>query len=67
MTKTHFLWALFLYVIASFVLAATTPITPHEAHNLYTQSNLVSLLMQWGSTLVPGFLGLRIFFLLFAF
>ncbi len=67
MTKKHFLWALFLYVVASFVLASTTPITPHEAHNLYTQSNLVSLLMQWGSTLVPGFLGLRILFLLFAF
>ncbi len=67
MKKAHFLGLLFLYVVVTFVLAATTPITPHEAKNLYGHTTLVSLLMQWGSAAVPGFLGLRIFFLLFAF
>jgi len=67
MKKAHFLGLLFLYVAISFFLAATTPITPHEAKNLYDHASIVSLLMQWGSALIPGFLGLRIFFLLFAF
>jgi MFS family permease len=67
MKKAHFIGLLSLYVIVSFFLAATTPITPHEANNLYSNTGIVSLLMQWGSAVVPGFLGLRIFFLLFAF
>ena len=67
MKKKHFLWLLFLYIAASVYLAATTPITPHEAKNFYTSSDIVSLLMHWGHALIPGFLGLRIFFLLFAF
>ena len=67
MKKAHFLGLLLLYIAASFFLAATTPITPHEANNLYTDNGIVSLLMEWGSSIIPGVLGLRIFFLLFAF
>jgi len=67
MKKKHFFWLLFLYVTASIYLAATTPITPHEAKNFYTSSDIVSLLMHWGHTFIPDFFGLRIFFLLFAF
>jgi len=67
MKKKHFLWLLFLYVTASLYLAYTTPITPHEAKNFYTSSDIVSYLMHWGHSLIPGFFGLRIFFLLFAF
>jgi len=65
--KQHFLWLLGGYVTASFFLASTTPITPHEAYNLYEGRGFVSTLMQWGNAIVPGFLGLRIFFILFAF
>ncbi|MCB4751565.1 MAG: hypothetical protein LGB03_01605 [Sulfurovum sp.] len=67
MKKAHFFGLLLLYVVSSFYLALTTPITPHEANNLYANSNIVSLLMQWGESIISGFLGLRIFFLLFAF
>lgn len=67
MKKKHFLWLLFLYVVSSVYLAVTTPITPHEAKNFYLSSDIVSLLMHWGYTLIPDFLGLRLFFLLFAF
>jgi len=49
--KKHFLWLLLIYVAAILYLAATTPITPHEARNLYTSHTLVSLLMQWGQFL----------------
>jgi len=65
--KKHFLWLLLIYVAAILYLAATTPITPHEARNLYTSHTLVSLLMQWGQMIVPGVFGLRLFFLIFAF
>ena len=67
MGKKLFLWLLFLYVILSVFLAATTPITPHEAKNLYESHSLVTLLMQWGTHIIPGLLGLRLFFMLFAF
>jgi len=67
MKKAYFLGLLLLYILLSFFLAATTPITPHEANNFYNQTGIVPLLMQWGSAIVPGFLGLRIFFLLLAF
>ena len=67
MGKKLFLWLLFLYVALSVFLAATTPITPHEAKNLYESHSLVTLLMEWGSYIVPGLLGLRLFFMLFAF
>jgi len=65
MTKQYFNYVLFLYVVASFYLATTTPISPHEAHIFYTQSNSVSYLMNLGESLIGGFLGLRIFFIFF--
>ena len=67
MKKQHFLLALFLYVIAVFYLAATTPISPHEAKILYTSQDIVGTLMQWGEGFVPGFIGLRVFYLFFGF
>jgi len=66
MRKKHFFWLLFLYSLISLFLAATTPISPHEAKNLYTPG-FVSFLMHTGSSLIPGFLGLRIWFLVAAF
>jgi hypothetical protein len=65
MTKQHFIYALFLYVIAALYLATTTPISPHEANIYYTLSNSVSYLMHLGESFIGGFLGLRIFFILF--
>ncbi len=67
MKKKHFLWLLFLYVTATLYLAATTPITPHEARNFYASQNFVSLLMHWGQMLVPTVFGIRLFFLIFAY
>jgi hypothetical protein len=67
MKKKHFLWLLFLYVTASIYLAATTPITPHEAKIFYLSSNSVSWLMHTGHTFFPYLIGLRFFFLCFAF
>lgn len=67
MKKQHFLLALFFYVIAVFYLAATTPISPHEAKILYTSQDIVGVLMRWGEGLVSGFIGLRIFYLFFGF
>ena len=54
-------------LFAVFYLAATTPISPHEAKILYTSDETVGVLMRWGESLGIGFLGLRVFFLLFGF
>ena len=71
MKKQHFFYALILYVIAILYLAISTPISTHEAKTFYTSHDLVSTLMHWGDTLLSdplfGFLGLRIFFILFGF
>jgi hypothetical protein len=67
MKKQHFFLAFFFYVIAVFYLAATTPISPHEAKIFYTSDDIVGHLMRWGENLDAGFLGLRAFFLLFGF
>ncbi len=67
MKKQHFLLALFFFSIAVFYLASTTPISPHEAKIFYTSQDFVGTLMRWGESLVPGFLGLRIFYLLLGF
>jgi len=67
MKKQHFLLALFFYAIAVFYLAATTPISPHEAKILYTSQDVVGTLMRWGESFIPGFIGLRIFYLFFGF
>ncbi|NOR55379.1 MAG: DUF2029 domain-containing protein [Sulfurovum sp.] len=65
MKKQHFFYVLALYVIAVFYLAISTPISPHEAKIFFTSNDVVSTLMHWGDSLIGGFLGLRIFFMLF--
>jgi len=67
MKKQHFIWAAIVYAIAIMYLAVTTPITPHEANILYTSHDVVAYFMKLGQTVVPGFLGFRIFFILFGF
>ena len=67
MKKQYFLLAIFSYAIAVFYLAATTPISPHEAKILYTSQDVVGTLMRWGESLVPGFIGLRVFYLFLGF
>lgn len=67
MKKQHFILALFFYAVAVFYLAYSTPISPHEAKIFYTSQDVVGALMRWGSNLVPGFFGLRIFYLLSGF
>ncbi len=63
MKKQYFILALTFYVIAVFYLAYTTPISPHEAKILYTSEDIVGVLMQWGESLMSGFIGLRIFYI----
>ncbi len=67
MKKQHFLLAFFFFTVAVFYLASTTPISPHEAKIFYTSQDFVGTLMRWGEGLVPGFLGLRIFYLFLGF
>ncbi|WP_296824634.1 hypothetical protein [Sulfurovum sp.] len=67
MKKQYFTYAVILYVIAVFYLAATTPISPHEAKILYTSQDLVGTFMRRGQEIIPGFLGLRIFYIFFGF
>ena len=71
MKKQHFFSLIFLYAIAVFYLASTTPISSHEANIYYNTSNIVSTLMHWGEDLLggfaEGFLGLRLFFIFFGF
>lgn len=67
MKKQYFLLALFFYTVAVFYLAATTPISPHEAKILYTSQDVIGTLMRWGEGLIPGFIGLRVFYLFFGF
>jgi hypothetical protein len=67
MKKQYFFLALPFYAIAVFYLAATTPISPHEAKILYTSQDIVATLMKWGQSTASGFLGLRLFFIFFGF
>jgi hypothetical protein len=67
MKQQHLLVTIFLYICAVFYLAITTPISPHEAHIFYTSNDIVSILMHWGDSLIGGFLGMRIFSILFGF
>jgi hypothetical protein len=67
MKKQYFLLATFFYAIAVFYLAATTPISPHEAKILYTSQDIVATFMKLGESFMSGFFGLRIFFILFGF
>ena len=63
MKKQYFLLALPLYIIAVLYLAVTTPISPHEAKLLYASHDIAATLIQWGREYIPGFIGLRIFFI----
>jgi len=67
MKKQYFLVAAFFYAIAVFYLATTTPISPHEAKILYTSQDIVATFMKLGKSFIPGFFGLRVFFILFGF
>ena len=67
MKKQYFLLATFFYAIAIFYLAATTPISPHEAKILYTSQDIASTFMKLGESFISGFFGLRVFFILFGF
>ena len=67
MKKQYFFLLLPLYIIAVFYLAVTTPISPHEAKLLYASHNIASTLLHWSSVVIPGFIGLRVFFVFFGF
>lgn len=62
--KKHYFWTIaFFYAIVVFYLAATTPISPHEAKTLFTADTLVTLLMKWGEGISDTLFGLRLFFI----
>ena len=66
--KKHYFWVIaFFYAIAVFYLAATTPISPHEAKTLFTDDTIVAYLMRWGQGISESFFGLRLFFILAGF
>ncbi|MDM5272634.1 hypothetical protein PGH07_10670 [Sulfurovum sp. zt1-1] len=66
--KKHYFWAIaFFYAVAVFYLAATTPISPHEAKSLFTNDSVVALLMKAGQGICDSFLGLRLFFIFAGF
>lgn len=67
MTKQLFKTFIFIYTVAIFYLAYTTPITPHEANILYGSFDIVSSFMKWGEGVFDGFLGLRLFAMVFGF
>ena len=67
MKKQHFLWVTFLYAIAVLYLAASAPISPHEAKAFYVDTNIVSTLMHMGDTMFSNLFGLRVFFVFFGF
>ncbi|WP_309497521.1 glycosyltransferase family 39 protein [Sulfurovum sp.] len=67
MKKQHLILSSLIYICAVFYLAITTPIGPHEAKTFYTSTDIVSVLMHWGDTLLGGFIGIRIFFIFLGF
>jgi len=67
MKKQHFLVIILFYVIAVFYLATTTPISPHEANIYYSSHDIISTFMHWGEQIINGFLGIRLFSILFGF
>ena len=67
MKKQHLFLAFIFYAIAVLYLAATTPITAHEAKIFYTSNDIASTLMRWGDSFGFGFIGFRSFSLLFGF
>jgi len=67
MKKQHFLWSIFFYAVSVLYLAATAPISPHEAKIFYTGHDIVSSLMHFGDSLFSNLFGLRVFFVFFGF
>ncbi|RLA63039.1 MAG: hypothetical protein DRQ78_07295, partial [Epsilonproteobacteria bacterium] len=67
MKKKYLFLGIFFYVCSVFYLAATTPISPHEAKIFYTSEDIIATFLHWGNALVGGFLGLRIFFIFLGF
>lgn len=66
--KKHYFWIIaFFYAVAVFYLAASTPISPHEAKTLFIKDTIVALFMRWGQGISDTFLGLRLFFLFSGF
>ena len=65
MKKQYFFLVLPLYIIAVLYLAVITPLSPHEAKLLYASHNIASTLLHWSSAVIPGFIGLRVFFIFF--
>jgi hypothetical protein len=54
-----------IFIITLFYLSITTPIVPREAEIFYSSSSWVTQVMHYGEDYIGGFLGLRIFFVLF--
>jgi len=67
MKKYSFAWVTLIYAITILYLAATIPITPHEAKILYLSHDLLHILMKWGEHFSSNIFGLRIFFVFFGF
>jgi hypothetical protein len=70
MSRFAFFSLLAVYIVAVFYLAATTPISPHEAKLFFSDYGIVATPMHAGTLLLKGwgfgpFLGIRIVFLLF--
>jgi len=56
---------LLLYAVILGVVAATTPISPSEAHLFYSEPvTLVTLMMHTGESVLPGVFGMRLPFLI---
>ncbi len=66
MQRGYFIGLFVLYLVSSFLLAATTPIAPHEAKLYFSHEGIVPFFMHLGEHFVGGVLGIRILFLLFS-
>jgi hypothetical protein len=69
MSRTSFILFTLFFTASIFYLAATTPISPHEAQHYFSDNGIVGLLMRGGQRLigedsVGPFFGIRIYFLL---
>lgn len=67
MSKSRFYALLVFYAAAVLYLAATTPISPHEAKLFYTADNFTARIMHTGYAMIDSVFGLRIFFVAVAF
>lgn len=67
MKKQYFIFSVFFYAMVVLYLAATIPISPHEAKILYASHDILHQLMKFGESLISGLLGLRVVFIFFGF